>query len=487
MRPNYLAYSFSYIIMYLGMILLVPVAFALMCQDFEDVYPFLIPSVCAFMLSFMIKKMLTGMADIKNLNYINKSEGLLIVTLTWVMGVIAAAIPFLFYGFSPIDAFFEGASGITSTGATILTSYDYSKTFFFWRAFTQWLGGMGIIVLVIAILPQFAIAGRQMFFAEAPGPIEDKFTPRIKSTAASLWKVYGGLTVLEIVLLKLGGMSLFDAICHSLACVSGGGFSTSAHSLSAFSVPVMWITIAFMFFAGMSFNLQYLAWSKLNPLVVFKNEEFRVYFKGILIVATLLVCSLMVNMNYGLGEGVLHSVFNVTSAVSTTGFCSVDYNHWDFTSKALLFLVMFLGSCASSTGGGIKIVRWILMFKVMKSELVKILHPKAVVDIKYKNNSVPKDVLYQILIFVGFYFGILAVSALFVSLVEKNVAIGVTGAVSALGNIGPGFSIIGPMSSFETLQPMSKGFLIFDMIAGRLELIPILVMLRPDFWTFKKV
>ena len=485
MRLTYLAYSFSLTIMYFSIVLLMPVFVALFYKEFNAVLPFLIAAAAAFLISVTLKKLVRGTEKIKSINDIKKSEGLCVVTFSWLFAGVLAAIPYLFFGFSPIDALFEATSGITTTGSTILTHFNYPHAVFFWRSFTQWLGGMGIIVLFIAILPQFAIAGRQLFFAEAPGPTEDKFTPRIKNTAAALWKVYAGLTVLEILMLKHAGMSGFEALCNSLASISGGGLSPNAMSIIGFSNAVLWVTTFFMFFAGVSFNLQYRAWTKLNPLVLFKNEEFRLYFWFVIFISLVLSISLHFNMNFGIWDSITHAFFNISTLISSTGFCSDDFIKWDYTSKVLLFAAMLFGSCASSAGGGLKVMRWLLVFKIMKAEMMKILHPKAVFDIKISDYSVPKDVLYQTLMFVSFYFAIIAISAFLLAITEKNTVTAITGAVSALGNIGPGFGNIGPLASFEPLHWFSKVILIIDMFVGRLELIPFLVLFQKDLWIFK--
>lgn len=486
MRLTYLAYSFSLSIMYFSIVLLVPIAVALFYHEYTAVLPFLIACATAFFISVTLRKIVKGTESIKSINDIKKSEGLCVVTFSWLFAGLLAAIPYLFFGISPLNALFEATSGITTTGATILTTFDYPKTLFFWRSLTQWLGGMGIIVLFIAILPQFAIAGRQLFFAEAPGPTEDKFTPRIKNTAAALWKVYAGLTILEILLLKFTGMSGFEAVCDALASVSGGGLSPNANSLVGFNRTILSIITFFMFFAGVSYNLQYRAWVKLNPLVLFRNEEFKVYFSFVMLIALALSCSLFGNMHYNLWDSLTHAFFNVASIISSTGFCSVDFANWDYASKVLLFATMMFGSCASSAGGGLKVMRWMLVYKIMKSEMMKILHPKAIVDIKVGRYSVPKEILYQTLMFVFFYIAFLVVSAFLLGLIEKNTVVAITGAVSAVGNVGPGFGLLGPLQSFEPLHAVSKIILIIDMYVGRLELIPFLVLFQKDLWSFKK-
>ena len=486
MRLSYLAYTFSLVMRYFSVMLLVPVFVALYYHEFSAIHPFIIAAVSAIVTSFVIKRVVVGAKQIKTINDIKKSEGLTVVCFSWVFAVLFASIPYLFFGIEPINALFEATSGITTTGATTFTHFDFPHALFFWRSFTQWLGGMGIIVLFIAVLPQFAIGGRQMFFAEAPGPTEEKFTPRIKSTAAALWKVYAGLALIEIIALKLCGMGGFDAVCHSFSSISGGGFSPQADSIMNYSHSIMWIITFFMFFAGSSFNLQYSAWTKLNPMVLFKNEEFKLYFGMVVTIAFLLAFSLFANMHYDIENSFTHAFFNVSSVVSSTGFCSADWANWDYTSKILLFVIMLFGSCASSAGGGLKVVRWLLIFKIMKSEMMKILHPKAVYNIKIGNQSVPKDILYQTLMFVSFYFAIIAISALLIAVIEKNTMVSIVGSVAAVGNIGPGFGSIGPMGSFADLQITTKIILILDMLAGRLELIPFLVLFQRDLWNFKQ-
>ena len=486
MRLTYLAYTFSLAMMYFSIVLLIPIMAALIFHEYNAILPFLISSVSLTIISFILRKIVKGVSDIKSINDIKKSEGLCAVTFCWIFAGLFASIPYLFFGFSPINAFFEGTSGITATGATILTNFDYPHSLFFWRSFTQWLGGMGIIVLFIAILPQFAIAGRQLFFAEAPGPTEDKFTPRIKNTASSLWKVYFGMTILAAVLLKINGMDGFNSICHAFSAVSGGGFSPNSSSIIGYSNSIMWIMCFFMFFAGASYNLQYKVWSKFNPFLLFKNEEFKVYFGIFAVLGLLLAGSLFIHLNYGFTESFVHSFFQIASVMSTSGFCSVDFAAWDYILKAILFIAMLAGSCASSAGGGIKIMRWMLIFKIMKTEMAKILHPKAVFNIKIGKYSVPKDILYQTLMFVFFYLAIVVFSGLVISVLEENTLVGITGTISTVGNIGPGLGhVIGPLGSYDSLKDLSKFILSLDMYVGRLELIPFLVLFQKDLWRIK--
>lgn len=489
MRFNYLLGAVGLVIIYIGMVMLVPISVALIYKEFASVLAFLMPAIICIAVGWILKLIANKVADVGNFNDIKKSEGLFIVVLTWLLMGGIAAVPFMMMGISPLNAFFEAASGITTTGGTILTHYDYPHVFFFWRSFTQWLGGMGIIVLFIAILPQFAVAGRQMFFAEAPGPTEDKFTPRIRNTASALWKIYLAFTLIETALLIWAGMAPFDALCNSLSTLSAGGFSPNPESTMGYNSNIITLIImAFIFISGVSFNVQYMAISKFKPWNVFKSEEVRVYTGVCLILGGLVTASLFITGGFtDIREALIHGYYQVISIMTSTGSSSSDFTSWNFTSQLLLGLAFFVGGCASSASGGIKITRWCLVFKVMKAELQKILHPNAVINIKMDNAIVPKDVITQVITFVMFYVVIIIVSALLLSILEQNLLFGFASAVSSLGNIGPAYpEIIGPLGNFDAMQPMSKIILIFNMYIGRLELIPFLVMFQRDFWMFKK-
>lgn len=484
MRLNYIANALSITMMYTGIVILTPIIIALIYHDYNSIIPFISAGILSVTIGYLLRKLVPNTASLENLNDIKKDEGLFIVAFSWIIFGLIAAIPYLFYGLSPLNALFEAASGITTTGATILTNFDYPKAFFFWRALTQWLGGLGIIVLFIAILPQFAVAGRQMFFAETPGPTEDKFTPRIRNTASALWKIYVGFTILEIILLYIAKMPLFDAVCNSLSTLSAAGFSPNPESIMGYhSVQITWIVLIFMFFAGASFNLQYKVLAQKNPLLLFKNEEFRLYTTLVLIMGILITISLCINNNFGFFKNFTDALFQVISVATSTGSASTDFIQWNYTSKALLFVVMFMGSCASSAGGGIKMARWLVVFKTMKSEITRILHPNAIINIKVDNKTVQPEVARQIIVYVFFYFLIFAGMSVLLSIFEGDTVLGLTGAITSLGNIGPGLApTIGPMGSFDGLQSLSKIVMIIGMFVGRLELIPFLVMFQRDFW-----
>ncbi len=487
MRLNYLANAIGLVLTYIGIVILVPVIIAIFYKEYNAIMPFIVAGAISSTFGFALRNYVPNASQPDALNDIKKAEALFVVAMSWIVFGLIASIPYLSFGLNPLNALFEAVSGITTTGATILTHFDYPKTFFFWRSFTQWLGGLGIIVLFIAILPQFAVAGRQMFFAETPGPTEDKFTPRIRNTASALWKVYLGLTILAVICLYWAGMPLFDAICNALSTLSAGGFSPHPESIMGYNSNIInWIVIIFMFFSGASFVLQYQVIVHKNISLFFKSEEFRLYAKMIIIMSLLIAFSLFLN-GTNTSSSITNAFYQVISLATTTGSVSSDYTEWNLTPKILLFLVIFMGSCASSAGGGIKMSRWLLIFKSMKSSLMKILHPNAVINIKLDNTNVPNDTLSQIVVFAFFYFFIFGVSAVVMTIVEQNAVIGLSGAIASLGNIGPAFgNIIGPLGNYSDMQVITKILFIINMIVGRLELIPFLVLFQPDFWTLKE-
>ena len=487
MRLNYLANAIGLIMIYIGIVILSPIAVAIYYQEYTSVVPFATAALVSILCGLALRKFIKDASKVDSLNDIKKAEALFIVATSWIVFGIVSGTPYLFYGINPIDSLFEAVSGITTTGATILTNFNYPHAFFFWRGLTQWLGGLGIIVLFIAILPQFAVAGRQMFFAETPGPTEDKFTPRIRNTASALWKVYAGITIVQIILLIIAGMPVFDAICNSFGTMAAGGFSPNPQSTMGYhSNYITWIILIFMFLAGASFNLQYKAIIHKNPLLLFKSEEFRTYLSAVLFMSGLITISLVLNLHYSIFSGITHSLYQVISIATSTGSASVDFAQWDFTSKLLLYLVMFMGSCSSSAGGGIKMTRWMIVFKSMKSELIRILHPNAIINIKIDDKTVSPEIIRQIVVYVFFYFLIFAIISVLISLLEKNAIIGLASSITSVGNIGPGFSgAIGPMGCFANLHIASKALMIVGMLVGRLELIPFLVMFQRDFWSLK--
>ncbi|MCD7739886.1 MAG: TrkH family potassium uptake protein [Candidatus Gastranaerophilales bacterium] len=488
MNFKYIFNTISLILKYISVVMLIPCICALIFKEYNACFPFIIASLLSYILSFLLKgKEKSG----EEVNNINKSETLAIVLFSWILFSLLSSVSFLYFGLKPVDAIFESVSGVTTTGATILTDFSiYPRTMFFWRSFSQWLGGMGILVLFIAILPQFAIAGRQMFFAESPGAssTDSKLTPRIRHTAAALWGIYFVLTLIEIVILIYSGMPVFDAVCNSLSSLSGGGFSPAAESIMQYgNVKFVWIIAVFMFLSGMNFALQYKIYIKRNFLALFKDDEFKLYFTIVAGFTIIIAATLATHNIYGIKKAFESAFFQVVSIITTTGFASVDYNQWNLRAKLLLFLLMFTGASIGSASGGVKLLRIIFIFKYLKRQISKIYHPNGVYPIKINKIIISEDTVRQMISFVIFYYTIFAISAVILVYTEQNTTIGVTSALTSLGNVGPGFGSVGPVGNYSSMHTISKIIFIFNMLVGRLELIPFLALLHPDFWSFKKI
>ncbi len=484
MKITHILSALGLILVAFGAILLTPIAVALVEKEYQSILPFLSGAVCSIALGLVFRR--TG-GYLKNFDALKRNEGMLIVCLAWVMAAAMGALPYLFFGLTPVDAYFESMSGITTTGATILTDFSrYPKCFFFWRSLTQWLGGMGIIVLFVAILPQFKVAGRQMFFAEAPGPTEEKVTPRITQTAKALWVVYILLTATEIIALTLAGMNPFDAVCNSFSTMAAGGFSPHPQSIMGYgSNVIIWIVTVFMLLAGSSFVLQYWVLVRRKPQLFLSSEEFRGYILIILVAGAGLAGVLLFSGKAAPLDAVRNSLFQIISIITTTGFASTDFALWAVAGQVILFSMMLIGGCAGSAGGGIKVVRILVWAKYLRREISQIIHPQIVKPIKLDLKTVHSDIQQQIIGFLLFYLLIMIVSALAVTAIEGNGVIGLVGTAATLGNIGPGFGEIGPMGSFGTLSVPTKLIFIVNMAVGRLEIIPFLAMLHPDFWRFQ--
>jgi len=485
MRPPLVARALGIILLAFGGVLLLPALLAWIVGENPAMWPFVIAALAAASAGLSCFWYGRGSRDFDQLR---RTEGLLIVALTWTLAGLFGGVPYLFFGLSPLDALFESVSGITTTGATILTDFSlYPRAFFFWRSFSQWLGGMGIIVLFVAILPQLGVAGRRIFFAEAPGPTEEKITPRVAHTAKALWTVYIVLTAIEIVLLILVGMPWFDALCNALSTMAAGGFSPHPESIMGYGSPaITWIVTLFMLLAGSNFALQYRMLIRSHSQALLASEEFRFYLTTVVLFAVLLLVLLLANQEMTIAAGWRDSLFQIISIVTTTGFSSADFALWSIPAQTVIFAMMLIGGCAGSAGGGIKVVRVLFIAKFLKREIDQLVHPKAVLPIKIDRVTVHEEVQRQMLSFLLFYLLLLVVSGLVVTIIEQDALIGMVGAAATIGNVGPGLGEIGPMGSFAHLQPASKMLFIINMIVGRLELIPFLVMLAPGFWTLSR-
>lgn len=481
MRYNLILNILGLISKYIAIMFLIPVVAAILLKEYSHITPFLVTGIISYLtgLLFLIKKV-----PQKDIDNIRKSESLAAVFFVWMFFGIICTIPYLFYNLSFTNACFESVSGITTTGATIFQDFNlYPKTLFFYRSLTQWFGGMGIVVLFIAVLPKIAVAGRQMFYAEVPAPTEDKATPRIRYTASWLWGLYLTFTVIEAVILKLLGLNTFDSIITSLSTIATGGFSHLSNSIIDFNNSyVALCIIIFMFIAGTNYILIFrsIKNKKLTPFL--KSEEFRAYLIIFLILTSLLSLSLFFNSHQSALRAVLNSSFEIITTMTSTGFAIDNYINWDATSKVILFLAFFTGGCATSSSGGIKIMRLVFISKYLKREINKVIHPQAVYPVKLEGNPVGNDVISQMVAFIIFYFAIFALCAFLIVLIENNTTIALSASATALGNIGPGFGSIGPMDSFFNLNILTKWILILLMLIGRLEIIPFLAILNKDLW-----
>jgi trk system potassium uptake protein TrkH len=416
---------------------------------------------------------------------IAKREGYIIVSLVWVIFSLFGALPFTLSDAIPsyTDAFFETISGFTTTGASILNDIEaLPKGLLFWRSLTQWLGGMGIIVLSLAILPIFGFGGMQLFVAEVPGPTPDKIHPRVKETAKRLWGIYVLFTLIETIMLKFGGMTWFDAINHSFATMATGGYSTKQASIAYYSSPYIQYTITFfMLLAGTNFALSYQA-LHLKFRSIFRNEELKYYLGFIFGFSILIAVVLYFQQNKEAELAFREAIFQVVSIITTTGFATADYLLWVPFLSFIIFSLMFFGGSAGSTGGGIKIVRVMLLMKNSLQELKRIIHPNAVIPVRMNNKSVAPQIITNILAFVVFYMLIIIIGSVVISSMGYDMETSVGAAAATLGNIGPGIGAVGPSANYAHFPVFGKWFLSFLMLMGRLELFTVLVLFTPAIW-----
>ena len=463
-----------------GVTLVVPTLVAVWYREWHDALGFVAALTSTLVIGTLMRR--AGATRVEAHERIRRVDGLAIVSGTWLLIAHLAAIPYVWAGINPIDALFESMSGFTTTGATILTDFSaFSRSIYFWRAFTQWVGGMGVIALFIAVLPRLAIGGRELFFAEAAGPTDEKLAPQLRQTAILLWTLYIGLTALQVAALFAAGMTPFDAVAHAFTTMAAGGFSPHPLSVAGYeSTAVEWIIIGFMFVAGANFALQYRAVrGAVRPLL--RDEEFRAY-AGLILGAAAVLTLFLWQDGHALADALRHGFFQVTSILTTTGFASTDFQLWDAQAKMVLFILMFVGGCAGSAAGGPKVVRHILMARYTVRELKRILHPRAVLPVKLGGRVVPESILRDVQVFMLFYLLTFAVGAAIVVALGADLVTGITASIACLGNIGPGFDGVGPMANFAGLHPVSKIVLTLQMWIGRLEVLTVLVFFRAEPW-----
>jgi len=462
-----------------GFFMLLGVPFALYYH--EDTLPLLISGgsvIAAGVLIFLIFKRQTDVEELTN------REGYLIVTFGWLTMAIVAMVPYLVSGAinNVTDAFFETMSGLTTTGASILNDIEaVPKNILFWRSLTQWIGGMGIIVLTVALLPLIGVGGMQMFIAEAPGISPDKIKPRIRQTAVRLWLIYVSFTLAETVLLMFGGMNFFDALNHGLTTMATGGFSTYNASMIEQSPYIQYIVTIFMFLAGVNFTLSYFA-LKLKFNKVWHNEEFKAYLTTVLLFVFITTAGIYLFTPADFEKSFRDGAFQVISIITTTGYVSADYTAWMPLLTVLFFMFFFLGGSAGSTAGGVKIVRHVVLMKNSLLEMKRLMHPAAIVPVRLNGKAVAPNVTYHVLAFIMIYITVFVIGSIFVGFTGLDLLTTISAVATSLGNIGPGFGAVGPLDNFANIPWLTKWILSFLMLVGRLELFTVLILFTPYFW-----
>lgn len=468
------------LILIMGTLMIPSIGFSVFYEE-DDLYALITSSGIALLIGFILK-FLTRRS--KNAE-IKKRDGYLIVTAGWISMAIIGTLPYLLSGSIPTTsgAFFETMSGLSTTGATVLDNIEeLPHGILFWRSMTQWIGGMGIIVLTIAILPLLGIGGMELFIAEAPGPTKDKIHPRIKETAKRLWVIYVFLTLLETIILLLCGMNFFDAINHALTTNSTGGFSTKQDSIAAFNSPLIEaVIIFFMFLAGTNFTLLYFGF-KGRFSKFWKNDEFKWYVGAVILLVVALTPVVHANSEGTFLNAFRDTIFQVVSTITTTGYASADFTTWGSLATFVFFLLLFSGASAGSTSGGIKIVRIVVLMKNGFLEFKKRLHPNAIIPVYLNKQKVPSHIIYNLLAFIFLYLSVFVIGSLIMTALGENFEVAISSVATSLGNVGPGINDIGPSHTFSDISPTGKWLLSFLMLFGRLELFTVALLFTPYYW-----
>lgn len=479
MRIPYTLYVIGALLCSVGLTMLFPVAVSIYYGDSG-----LMPLLYATLITVGVGAGLFLGFKERTKTLLNHKGGMLIVALAWLAVCVAGALPYYIGGYASFtDACFESVSGFTTTGSTIFADIEIlPHGILMWRSLTHWLGGMGIIVLSLAILPFLGVGGMQLYKAEVPGPTPDKLTPRIKDTAMTLWKVYLFFTVVQVILLALGGMSLFDSVCHTFGTMATGGFSTKNASIGYYdSAYIQWVIIAFMFIAGVNFTLHFKLFMG-DYKAFWNDEEFRFYALVTLVCTAIIACSIYGANYIGLGDSIRQAAFQVISICTTTGFATANYELWPSTPQALLLALMFLGGCAGSTAGSIKCMRALLLFKQASHELSTLIHPRSISHVKFGKTIVRPEVFSGILGFVILYLGLYALSSVMVAATGVDVLTAYTATAACIGNVGPGLGSVGPAENFGHLPELAKWLLSWCMLLGRLEIYTVFILFVPEFW-----
>lgn len=480
MRWRFILNIVGILILFLGISMIFPLFFGFHFKD-QSIAP-LLKSMGITVAAGLLLYLAFRRAKVE---FISHREGMAIVTIGWTAVGLFGALPFYLSGeFGPfVDCFFESVSGFTTTGSSILTNIEaVSKGLLFWRSFIQWLGGMGIIVLSVAILPFLGVGGMQLYKAEVPSPVPDKLKPRIRETALVLWKVYALISLAEVIFLLIGGMSLYDSLCHTFTTMPTGGFSTKNTSIAHFdSVYFDAVIIIFMTLAGINFALHY-QFLRGKPLVFWRDPECRFFLGAVAVLIVVVTFNVYGSVYQTIGRALRFGAFQVVSIVTTTGYTTADYELWPAMSQLILLLCMFLGASAGSTGGGMKCMRVMLYLKYCYKELFILIHPRAVQHIKIGGESVSEDVVRSVLGFMGLYIGLFVISSVILAGMGVDLVTSVAAVAATIGNIGPGLGMVGPTDNFAQIPYLGKWLLIWCMLLGRLEIYTVIILLVPEFW-----
>jgi len=476
MNGSIIRYILGQVLKIEGMLMALPCVTALIYQEWQGFVYLAVACICVILGLVMSWKKPSD-----NVFYLK--EGCVTTALCWIILSIFGALPFMITGEIPrfTDAVFETVSGFTTTGSSILLDVEaLSYTSLMWRSFTHWVGGMGVLVFLLAIVPMNGGSHMNLMKAESPGPSVGKLVPKVKSTAQILYVIYFAMTVIQTILLLLGGMSLFEAMCTAFGTAGTGGFGVRGDSIASYSPYIKWVVTIFMLLFGVNFNAYYyIVFGKIRKALAM--EEVRWYF-FIVLAASIFIMFNIMPLYDGIFETATHAFVQVGTIITTTGFATTDFNLWPSASKTILVLLMFLGACAGSTGGGFKVSRVLILVKTLGKEIHSYLHPKSVRKVKFEDAPVEHEVLRSINVYLVTYIIIFIVSVFLVSLENYDLVTTFTAVVATFNNIGPGLEMVGPVANFAFFNDFTKWVLIFDMLAGRLELFPLLMLFQPAIW-----
>ena len=478
MKYNIVLNTLGSILLFLGISMIFPLLYALYYHE-KAISAFIISMIITVTVGILLKKLFSPLEPIRI------KEGFAIACLGWIVAAAFGALPFMFAGTFTnfIDAYFESMSGFTTTGATVIAAIEGNPySILFWRDFIQWLGGMGIIVLVVAILPPLGVGGMQLFKSEVPGPEPDRLKPKIKDTAKLLWRVYIVISALEVGCLYLSGMSLFDALTNMFGTMATGGFNPRNLSIAAYGNPFIEIIITFfMLIAGANFSLHYkVLHGDIKSL--FKDKEF-IFYCGIILFSIFAISTeLRLYVYKSVFTALRYATFQVVSIITTTGFVTADFDTWPAFSKTILLALMFIGGCAGSTGGAIKNIRIMLLLKQAAREFKKLIHPQAITPIRLGNKTISEEVMRNITSFFFLYIFIFVICSFIMSALGLDMVSASASVAATLGNVGPGLGIVGPTKTYTLIPPLGKIVLTICMLLGRLEIYTVLVLIVPEFW-----